>query len=601
MMSINENDIQGIIEKYGNEETVHVHKDSIDWPGDHELKNETIGSERSSKYRNDLMKKIDLLFEEIRSLTKFEDVINNQRIDLLEVARYDFFFPLSYLVYPIWVLEQIIEEHSPETILWVSSDQTTSIPKRRFKEYLEKIGITLINWPRQKLTATDHPSDGKLLFWRIALGDIKNSLLEAFHCSLEKPYLQLTKEFGETDILFIENFPNSAKISASVARELENEKDISYCFTTTNLAVLNVVSFLNKTLLIKNVLRPMDWINIAYKQFRVSWLAFVIFKRLKSGQFINWREFSPLIDPRVRFTIAKTLRRATEMIITSAVLIKTLHPKVVATTSNSSSLSRASAALGNKQGVTTFLLQHGCGTFYNFEHYVLQNKILVWGKKYQEPLLKQRFNLENVIITGSPKFGNAKVLKDFSSSHSHKQKGHPRKIAYFPSLSDGSSISKEKSISALELVLDAFSNMKDVLLTIKTKSDDKYTIFNKNIINNNIEIKNDISAIELIEQSDIIIVTTSTVGLEACVIGKPVIVLNLNGLDIFSFYEEYGCALLAATDRELQDALKKIRDKDILFQLGKGRRLLIDNVFNGCKPGAIKRIAVALLDSIYDR
>ena len=597
LKSINKEDIQAIIEKYDTEDTVHVHKDSIEFPGYDELKTETIGSERSSDYRNDLMKKTDLLFKEIRSLTKYEDVINNQGIDLLEIARYDFFFPMSYLVYPIWALEQIIERHRPETIIWVSSGQNTSIQKQKLREYLERKGITLINWSTQQIKKTNSSNNGKMLFWRIALSDIKKSLIEAFHCLTQKPYTQTTREYGEIDILFLENFPNSAKISASVAKELEDEKDISYCFVATNIAVLDVVSFLNKTLLIKSVLRPIDWFNIAYKQFRVSWLAFVIVEKLRSGQFINLREFGHLIDPTVLFSVAKTFRRATEMIINNTVLLTTLHPKVVATTSLSNSFSRAFAAVGNLHKISTFLIQHGFPAFDEYEDFMLQKSVLVWGMKDREQWLKRGYESDKVFVTGSPKFEDLANLENDSSETSTK--GGPLKITYFPSLSNGSTISADLSSRALELVINTVNHLDNVLLTIKTKLADKISI--RNIYNdfNSISVINDRDAIEVIQESDIILVTTSNVGLESCIVGKPLIVLDMPGLNVFSFYKDYDCALFASTEKELQGAIEKIvSDENLKRDLEKGRRLLIENVFNGCIPGSSKRIAKVLIEGL---
>ena len=597
LKSINKKDIQTILEKYDNEWTIHIYKDSIEWSDVHDLKREKIGSERSSEYRNDLMKKIDVLFEEIRSLTEFEDVINNQGIDLLEVARYDFFFPVSYLVYPIWVLEQIIKIHSPETIIWISSDQTTSIPKRILEEYLEPKGITLIYWSAHKSITTDYPKYGKILFWKITLSDIKKSVFEAFHCLTQKPYTQTTREYGKIDILFLENFPNSAKVSASTAKELENKQGINYCFAATQTSVLDVVSFLSNTLLIKNVLRPTDWIKVAYKQFKVSWLALVIVNGMISGRFTHWRETGKLIDQKLRFSIAKTFRRATETIINNNVLINTFQPKIGVTTNQSNSFSRAFVAAANNHGASTFLIQHGFPAYDEYEDYMLQKNVLVWGKKDKEQWLKRGYSPGNIKITGSSKFENSDLVN--TDHRDIPVKNSLLKLTYFPSLLNGSTTSEEMSIRALEMVLNTVNRLDNVSLTVKTKSEDDFSIINNYEESDTVKVINDRDAMDVIQESDIIIVTTSNVGLEACSVGKPLIALNLPGLKLFSFYEEYGCALLASSENQLQDAIDNVvNDENIRLELRKGCAILRENVFNGCIPGSSKRIAEILTNNI---
>ena len=388
--------------------------------------------------------------------------------------------------------------------------------------------------------------------------------------------------------------PNSAKISASVAKELENRKDISYCFAATNPSVLDVVGYLNNKLFIKDVLKPKDWINIAYKQFRVSRLARVVVKKIKSGLFKDLTEFGALIDPKVSFSIAKSLRRAIEMTTNNDVLIKLIQPEVVASTNMSNSFSRTLASVGNQQGVSTFHIQHGFPAFDKYENYMIQRNLLVWGKKDREQWLKRGYKPDNVIITGSPKFEGMNVsAPDQNCISSHKGK---LKITFFPSSSAGSTISEEMSIRALELVLNTVRHKDNTLLTIKAKSSDKFSIIDNYDLSDYVEVIKCRDAIDVIQESDIVIVTTSNVGLETCIVGKPLIVLNLPGLELFSFYEEYGCALFAFTGKELQDAIDKIvSDENTLLQLEKGRRLLIENVFNNCAPGVLKRITDTLI------
>ena len=595
--TITEKDVKGIVEKYNGLHTVHLHKESNSWPNVQGITVDTIESERSVEYRNDLMKRMDMLFEEIRSYGKFNDVLTMRGVDLLEIARFDLFFPFSYSVYQIWMLERLIDRFSPDTLVWVSSpNQVNNFLNIKVTEYLEQMGITLIKLPIEQAPAIDNQKFTKMLFWRIAMGDIKRSLFEVLHSMIHKPYHKSEKVPNNVDILFLENFPNSAKISVAIARELEKNKNVNYFFGATNQSVIKICGDLDNKLLIKELLKTKDWINIAYKKLRVTYLANKIVNKIKSGQYKNWWGAGELTDPSVSLGISKALRHATELIINNNILLRMLNPRVVATTNASNSFSRAIVALGNKQSTETFLIQHGYPNFDDFENHLLHKKVLVWGKSGINDWVRFGVKPENIIITGSPKFERDDTIST-DTLHSQKQ---PIKVTYFPSLVGGSSMSEEISVRALDMVLKTFKDKKDVRLTIKTKIQDKFTIINKFKNFNNINIIKERDAVDVINESDIVIVTTSNVGLEACVIGKPLIVLMLSGIRerLFSFYEKFGCALFATTDEELQNAVEKIiYNKKIRYRLLKGRGFFVNDVFNGCKPGVVKRMAATLIMS----
>lgn len=109
---------------------------------------------------------------------------------------------------------------------------------------------------------------------------------------------------------------------------------------------------------------------------------------------------------------------------------------------------------------------------------------------------------------------------------------------------------------------------------------------------------------DVILQSDVVIVVSSTTGLEACIGGKPLIVIESKGVTSSGPYNDYGAALQVTIDgpgdcNRLAAVIRSLfTDSAVLADLADGRRRLIDDLLNGGKGDATELTAQAIVDLV---
>ncbi len=159
------------------------------------------------------------------------------------------------------------------------------------------------------------------------------------------------------------------------------------------------------------------------------------------------------------------------------------------------------------------------------------------------------YNPEKIFVTGSIKFDEIEgKYKDKTNS---KSAPSTLKVTYFPSLSGGSTVSTTASDWMLGVIWEAVRKLPNAELTVKLKASDNHKVYNDYETEGLVKLNRSYDATQIIIDSDIVIVSTSTVGLEACALARPLIVLTLKGVQVSEIYQEYGAALFASSPEDL--------------------------------------------------
>ena len=203
-----------------------------------------------------------------------------------------------------------------------------------------------------------------------------------------------------------------------------------------------------------------------------------------------------------------------------------------------------------KHGIPTLSIQHGIvyDDVFSYTHndedinndrkelnFVLPDKMCVWSKNAKEVLINlAKFHPAALEVTGDPKMDfSENVTKYFNREKILKNANIPegKKIILFatenlPNL--------EERIMIANTVLESMSNLSEFFLVIKIHPNESNWLIYEKIAKKfgitSYLILKDISLYELIYVSDLVIISYSTVALEAMRMLKPVISLNLMGL-----------------------------------------------------------------------
>ncbi len=246
-------------------------------------------------------------------------------------------------------------------------------------------------------------------------------------------------------------------------------------------------------------------------------------------------EFYDLFERRLPYLLFK-LRLARNFILE-------ISPDILLVGDDRSTITRASILPAKENEIPVVEIQHGLFSlpeiYVNLMPKPISDKICVWGKSSREYLLKLGFDDEKIEITGSPEFDEHKKFAE-------EFKGKKSKIILFATQAPYKNIN-------LESIEEMSQNKKleDFIIYVKPhpvedpvtyefleeKYPDKVFVRPKN---ENLSY--------LLAISDVVLINTSTVGLEAAILDKPLVCVNFLGEKLM--YVDDGIALEAKnTDR----------------------------------------------------
>lgn len=205
-----------------------------------------------------------------------------------------------------------------------------------------------------------------------------------------------------------------------------------------------------------------------------------------------------------------------------------------------------------------------------FPFYPLPTKICVFGDYYKEFLIKYGCHPKDVpVVTGIPRYDSLiKSVNKKDIINDLKINSEEKVIVL---ATQPFTLIKERE-DFLRLVYRVIKNIDNSRLIVKIHpSEGNFELHNK--IAEGVGIKNviflkDYNLLNLLSVCDLLITAYSTVGLEAMVLDKPVITINLSGMPDKVDYAEEGAAIGVKNEAELVKAIKLLlydqKTKDIL-------------------------------------
>jgi len=241
---------------------------------------------------------------------------------------------------------------------------------------------------------------------------------------------------------------------------------------------------------------------------------------------------------------------ATTMIDTAKKIIEAESPSVILMHDEYGALQMSLINAAKQVGIPTISIQHGIiyeelmPYFHLPEHisgknaklnFPLPDRMCVWSKKVKEYLLKFGNFPEKVpVVTGDPKLDYLpSVIKNFSYQKITEKMKIPKNKKVILFATENLPNMNEKEL-VTNTVINAIKNLPDIHLIIKIHPNENDDSFYRKKIDmlklSNFSIVKDVNLYETLFISDVVVLSYSTVGYEAMLMGKPVISLNLLGL-----------------------------------------------------------------------
>jgi len=307
---------------------------------------------------------------------------------------------------------------------------------------------------------------------------------------------------------------------------------------------------------------------------------------------------------------------ATTMIDTAKKIIETERPSVILMHDEYGALQMSLINAAKQVGIPTISIQHGIiyeelmPYFHLPEHisgknaelnFPLPDRMCVWSKKVEEYLLKfGNFPGTIPVVTGDPKLDYLpSVIKNFSYQKITDEMKIPKnkKVILFATENLPNMIEKELVTNT---ILNEIKNLSDIHLIIKMHpNEDDVSFYRKKIDMlklSNFSIVKDVNLYETLFISDVVVLTYSTVGYEAMLMGKPVISLNLLGLHDDASLIRKELAFVVKKKEDFLTTIKNCLDPKFIEEHVKNAELFAEQELGKADGKAADRIVKSIFD-----
>jgi len=300
-------------------------------------------------------------------------------------------------------------------------------------------------------------------------------------------------------------------------------------------------------------------------------------------------------------------------------VIKTEKVSLVVLSNDLATAYRAVALMAKQMRIRSLVIQHGLVGDVDNSADIISDKMAVWGKAHKERWIELGVEKEKLVITGCPRYDRYyrvfNVKKEREIINNVLNLNGYKGIFVLPVESGegfydfkyflGPSYSYKDTDKFLSAIFKAMYEFPEKVLIVKNKPQDKYGPLAKNLAKKmglkNVLVTEDIDLFHLLPACELLISSQSTVILEALIVGKPVVTVNLRDTkDIFPFAEKgLAIGVYKAEDIPLaiRMALEDCYAREKLFNARK--KLLYDYSF-GQDGESSKRVA-RLMESMIDR
>lgn len=239
------------------------------------------------------------------------------------------------------------------------------------------------------------------------------------------------------------------------------------------------------------------------------------------------------------------------------------QPKLVIIMCEDPKRQKVTAELAKKMGIKTLMLMHGAigerDILYNT---LLSGHIAAYGEHYAEIFVKLGYPAEQITITGNPAWDSILDIK-MSRKDLYAQLGlsEDKKIillatTHFPiDVRNGMAYA---SFKAMKLLSSDSSEYRLVIKVHPEESPNFYLALAEEF-GIQVQIVEELSILHaLVAYSELVIISDSTVGLEAILLNRPLIDINLSQAPFWNDYVEKGAALGVKKEEELLPTINLI-------------------------------------------
>lgn len=231
--------------------------------------------------------------------------------------------------------------------------------------------------------------------------------------------------------------------------------------------------------------------------------------------------------------------------------------------------------LSKKHGIKTLLLIHGTISERDRYDHLISDKIAVYGDYYKKILIKLKNDKKKITTTGNPEWDCIGGVKLNREEIGQRLNLPPKKIILFATTNIPIEVRDRNAFAVFRAML----NLPEYHLAIKLHPEEEPDFYQElsKKFNLDVTITGELLLLHpLIKYSELVIISESTVGVDAILIHKPLIDMNLLSAPYWNDYIKEKVALGIRKEEDLLPAMKSIlKDETVRKKLEKNRKKYI--------------------------
>jgi len=258
---------------------------------------------------------------------------------------------------------------------------------------------------------------------------------------------------------------------------------------------------------------------------------------------------SELLGRYLRYITPSICLQSLQYILTLDSLFRRLAPSVVLIMPDLFLFGRTAAKVARKYRIPSLTVVPGIVGDHPAYGMVFADRIAVSGSGVKRVYLKRGISPERVVVTGIPNLSLRRSATEPTA------RGSPKKTVLYVT----ENINFTATRQAIQATVNAARRIGDTKVIVKVHPREDlrpYELLAEEVGSNGLQVVKDVDLRSLIESSDLVIVNVSLVGLEAMVLGKPVVVVNFTRRPEVIPYAAEGAALLAKTPKDVECSIR---------------------------------------------
>jgi len=312
------------------------------------------------------------------------------------------------------------------------------------------------------------------------------------------------------------------------------------------------------------------------KQIMSAWNRLVSSGDFRNRFVYNNIFFWGIIEEKLRYFWTRRFRWAIKNIETLREIIKESRVKRTVVWNDILEPGRTMISVSRQLEIPSLLIQDGIyvgGIRVGEKLYA--DKIAVWGEASKKQVMKWGNSESRIFITGNPEYD--KVINVKSASTENKGKMIVFVTQMVDYYSSRSTDTNEQIIDILYFTMKRIGRSRLVIKVHPGEKVRKYQALIKNRNYENVKVIKKIDLFALLKKCSILITHSSTVALEAMILGKPVMIVNLTGELDGVPYVQSGAALGVYNEEDVYPTLTDFfNNPDIQNKLKNGRKQFVE-------------------------